>query len=251
MTKKELYDILVNDERAASFLENDKYKKLYNYILSTYRSYKSDNVEPAELTHFLLSAGIDLFYEGDIFTMAFFNDKTLKTFDFSGIIDIGSLAFANSSIQSANLNDVERIGIGAFQSSDLSKVTLRQGVDIDQNAFARCKFDTIYIPDGATIATEAFYGCVGLKTVALDGEMISLKYHSFEDCRNIDTLFYHDGINEELLKYVFMYSEKKDIYLNVVPSAGGGINPNVIEDHIRNDVLKFKKFDSITVKEVE
>ena len=63
MTDQELYQIIINDDKAVGYIENNDYKRLYFYILA-----RNNNVKPNELTNLLLNAGIDLFEDGEVFT---------------------------------------------------------------------------------------------------------------------------------------------------------------------------------------
>lgn len=241
MTDQELYQIIINDDKAVGYIENNDYKRLYFYILA-----HNSNVKPNELTNLLINAGIDLFEDGEVFALAYSEDKSLKAFDFSKITKIDKLAFNGTGLTSANLKTVKEIEAGAFFSSDLTEVYLSSGTVIGDSAFANCKFTEIYIPDNIALADDVFRSCSSLETVVLDGSNISAGVDTFGGCRNIDTVFVTSN-NTKIIDYVIRSSKKKDILINIITVPDAPYD----EDSVIKKVKYWTSDDvNVTVREV-
>ena len=227
MTEQELYAKIMADDKALEYIEGNNYRRLYNYLMSRRVDY---DVEPRELTNLLLGAGIDLFEEGEIFPLAFYEDKGLYDYDFSGVTKIGKLAFKGTSLSSVNLKSVKEIDEGAFFGSKIAELYLGS-CEIKESAFGRCPLTELYIPDNNIIRENAFTACDKLETVFLDGSNILVEDLAFSKCKHIENLFI-TADNLDFIGKVLAHSwgPVNDFNIGIIPTA----NMPYDEDYIKS-----------------
>ena len=108
----------------------------------------------------------------------------------TGVVSVGSRAFANSGIVAIELNDAETIGVSAFEGcSGLAGVSLSDDLTaIPDNAFKDCtSLREIDIPDSVnSIGAYAFFACSSLQT-ATGGESVGfIGDYAFANCTALE-----------------------------------------------------------------
>lgn len=139
-----------------------------------------------------------------------------------GVTEIGSMAFAGSSIKNVEIPDgVVYIGRNAFYQSGIESVKIPQSVTmLDAEAFCNCgnlknvllpecveqisrsafegcsALKSIVIPDGVTkIGPSAFSGS-GLESIVLPESVTSIGDHAFQYCTRLESLELSDSVSD-------------------------------------------------------
>ncbi|MBP5307797.1 MAG: leucine-rich repeat protein, partial [Clostridia bacterium] len=108
-------------------------------------------------------------------------------------------------LESVTWGRVLTIGVSYFKDCvSLSDVTIPETVTlISDKAFFNTGLTAVTLPDGIKVGTTAtnqtstnsgvFNGCVNLKEVHFLGEVVELRYYTFANCVNLDTITWVDG----------------------------------------------------------
>lgn len=108
----------------------------------------------------------------------------------TGVVSVGSRAFANTGIVKIELSDAKTIGVSAFEGcAGLASVLLSNGLtSIPDNAFKDCvSLTAIDVPDSVnSIGAYAFSGCSALQIVEGGGLVASIGDYAFAGCTALE-----------------------------------------------------------------
>ncbi len=138
---------------------------------------------------------------------AFYGTTALQSLDDVQIIEyIGRYAFANSSLKSLVLHNVEKIphypvtdhltiDEGAFSNSQIQRFSLtlesdESTFDLGKNAFSECNrlMEFEYKGSGLRIGEMAFVQCSKLKRISITEPIISIGDYAFESCSSLENV---------------------------------------------------------------
>lgn len=98
-----------------------------------------------------------------------FKQSTLQTVNLNNVERIGDGAFAETALTSVSSDKVLYIGNGAFSKTPLASASFDSATDIGASAFEDCaSLASIGLSSVKNIGASAFKGCVGITSIALD-----------------------------------------------------------------------------------
>lgn len=106
----------------------------------------------------------------------------------SGVTEIFSATFANTSLYSVIIPSGAEIDRMAFKSTPLTSVTINEGLTtIGEECFADCKsLSSITLPSTLTVLpTSCFSGCTALSNITFNGNMTTFSANCFAYCTSL------------------------------------------------------------------
>ena len=199
----------MDNKEYTDLLDREDFKRFYAKILSEYgQQQKADNpwygnkpLTARDVTSLLMGAGINPVTDGVVPPQLFAGDKGQKQYNFSRINRVGTGAFMNSSLETADLRHVKYIDGFAFMHTPIKELYLAEDAVIGQNAFSGCgALEELYIPAGVTFLDRkgttaennysgAFSLCGGLTDVFIEDGRTQWPFGVFDKITQIPVVY--------------------------------------------------------------
>lgn len=202
-------------------------KMLFGYSISM-RNLMLENIEIGVMKEISSSQFADLgslksvkigeLSSGRIGDNAFKGCYSLETVNInSNVSTIGASAFESTNITSFNFEGVQTIGSKAFlnsglESADFSKSNL---IRINPSTFENCQYLSSVIMNNeiTIIGTNAFKGCANLESVKLSSRTVEISESAFYNCYELSAIELPSTLTKIGTRSFFNCSKLSDVYI--------------------------------------